>query len=101
VVLEHVTRTAPDQAPDWAAPSSGGGCYRVVITGEPQLTCELSHHGEHGDHNDSGMIMTAQRLVNAIPAVVGAPAGLVTALDLPLVTGRGLVTTSKRKVELP
>jgi 4-hydroxy-tetrahydrodipicolinate reductase len=45
--------------------------------------------------------MTAQRLVNAIPAVVGAPAGLVTALDLPLVTGRGLVTTSKRKVELP
>ena len=101
VVLEHVTRTAPDQAPDWPTPSSGGGCYRVVVTGEPQLTCELSHHGEHGDHNDSGMIMTAQRLVNAIPAVVGAPPGLVTALDLPLVTGRGLVATGNRKVELP
>ena len=30
------------------------------------------------------------RLVNAVPAVVEAPPGLVTALDLPLVTGRGL-----------
>jgi 4-hydroxy-tetrahydrodipicolinate reductase len=31
------------------------------------------------------------RLVNAVPAVVTAPPGLLTALDLPLVTGRGLV----------
>jgi 4-hydroxy-tetrahydrodipicolinate reductase len=29
--------------------------------------------------------------VNAISAVVDAPPGLRTALDLPLVTGRGLV----------
>jgi 4-hydroxy-tetrahydrodipicolinate reductase len=33
------------------------------------------------------------RLVNAVPAVIAAPPGLVTALDLPLVTGRGLVAT--------
>jgi 4-hydroxy-tetrahydrodipicolinate reductase len=31
------------------------------------------------------------RLVNAIPAVVAAPAGLLTALDLPPITGKGLV----------
>jgi 4-hydroxy-tetrahydrodipicolinate reductase len=31
------------------------------------------------------------RLVNAIPAVVAARPGLVTALDLPPITGRGLV----------
>jgi 4-hydroxy-tetrahydrodipicolinate reductase len=31
------------------------------------------------------------RLVNAVPAVIAAAPGLVTALDLPLVTGRGLV----------
>jgi 4-hydroxy-tetrahydrodipicolinate reductase len=30
--------------------------------------------------------------VNAVPAVVDAEGGLVTALDLPLVTGRGLVS---------
>jgi 2,4-diaminopentanoate dehydrogenase len=34
---------------------------------------------------------TAMRLVNAIPAVVDGPPGLLTALDLPLITGRGLV----------
>jgi 4-hydroxy-tetrahydrodipicolinate reductase len=92
VVLEHVTRTAPDQVPEWPAPPEGGGCYRVIITGEPYLQCDLVHHGERGDHNVSGMIVTAQRLVTATPAVVDAPGGLVTALDLPLVTGRGLVT---------
>jgi 4-hydroxy-tetrahydrodipicolinate reductase len=92
VVLDHVTRTAPDQVPEWPTPTTGDGCYRVVITGEPFLQCDLVHHGEHGDHNVSGMITTAQRIVNAVPAVVAAPGGLVTALDLPLVTGKGLVS---------
>ena len=32
------------------------------------------------------------RLVNAVEAVVAAPPGLLTALDLPLITGRGLVS---------
>jgi 4-hydroxy-tetrahydrodipicolinate reductase len=54
------------------------------------MTLELAHHGEHGDHNVSGMIVTAQRLVNAVPAVVAAEPGLVSPLDLPLVVGRGL-----------
>ena len=34
------------------------------------------------------------RLVNAVPAVVAAKPGLVTALDLPLITGKGLVRTN-------
>jgi len=92
VVLEHVTRTHPDQVPEWPTPLQGDGCYRVVVTGEPTMQLELTHHGEHGDHNVSGMIVTAQRLVNAVPAVCDAAPGLVTALDLPLVTGRGLVS---------
>lgn len=92
VVLEHYTRTAPDQVPEWPTPPEGDGCYRVVIKGEPFMQCDFTHHGEHGDHNVSGMIVTAQRIVNAVPAVVASPGGLVTALDLPLVTGRGLVS---------
>ncbi|MCW2794292.1 MAG: dihydrodipicolinate reductase [Nocardioides sp.] len=96
VVLDHVTRTAEDQAPDWPTPAEGGGGYRVVVTGEPMMQLDLTHHGEHGDHNVSGMITTAQRLVNALPHVVAAEGGLVTALDLPLVTGRGLVSTTGR-----
>jgi 2,4-diaminopentanoate dehydrogenase len=91
VVLEHVTRTHPDQMPEWPQPPEGGGCYRVEVTGEPHLVLDLVHHGEHGDHNVSGMITTAMRLVNAVEAVVAAPPGLVTAADLPLITGRGLV----------
>jgi hypothetical protein len=34
------------------------------------------------------------RVVNAIPAVVAAPPGIRTTLDLPLVSGRGLYQPS-------
>jgi hypothetical protein len=36
------------------------------------------------------LVATAMRVVNAIPAVVHAPPGIVTTLDLPLITGKGL-----------
>ena len=91
IVLEHVTRTHVDQMPEWPQPPEGGGCYRVEIEGEPTMRIDLTHHGEHGDHNTSGMIVTAMRLVNAVHAVCDAPPGLVLAKDLPPVTGRGLV----------
>jgi 4-hydroxy-tetrahydrodipicolinate reductase len=90
VVLEHVTRLRPDLGPDWPQPA-GRGCYRVVITGEPIYTLDLQLLGTDGDHNTAGLKATAMRLVNAVPAVVEAPPGLLTALDLPLVTGQGLV----------
>jgi 4-hydroxy-tetrahydrodipicolinate reductase len=92
IVLEHITRTDPAQVPEWETPPAGSdGCYRIRITGEPMMQVDFTHHGEHGDHNVSGMITTAQRLINALPAVVAAEPGLVRAVDLPLVTGRGLV----------
>ncbi len=90
VVLEHVTRNHPDQAPDWPTPPEGGGCYRVEIEGQPRMQVDFTHRGEGGDHNDSGMITTAMRLVHATPHVVAAEPGLVTALDLMHVTGRGV-----------
>lgn len=92
VVLEHITRTDPEQVPEWEKPPPGAdGCYRIKITGEPMMNVDFTHHGEHGDHNVSGMITTAQRIINALPAVVAAKPGIVRAIDLPLVTGRGLV----------
>jgi hypothetical protein len=91
ITLEHVTRTDAESDPDWPRPLEGDGCYRVEITGEPAMKLEFTHHGENGDHNVSGMIVTAQRLINAIPAVVAAEPGLISPLDLGLVTGRGLV----------
>jgi 2,4-diaminopentanoate dehydrogenase len=91
VVLEHVTRNHRDLAPDWPKPLEGDGIYRVEVKGEPYMKLDFVHHGEHGDHNDSGMMVTAMRLVNSVAAVCNAKPGLVTAIDLPLVTGRGLV----------
>jgi 2,4-diaminopentanoate dehydrogenase len=93
IILEHVTRTHPEQGPDWPQPPEGDGCYRAEIHGEPYLKLDFTHHGENGDHNVSGMITTAMRIVNSVEAVCNAKPGLVTALDLPLVTGRGLVST--------
>ncbi|AUI60529.1 diacylglycerol kinase [Amycolatopsis sp. BJA-103] len=90
-VLEHITRLRGDLGPDWPQPS-GQGCYRVQVTGEPNYVLDLRLVGTDGDHNTAGLKATAMRLVNAIPAVVAAPPGLLTALDLPLVTGRGLVS---------
>ncbi len=91
IVLEHVTRLHDDLAPDWPQPA-GHGCYRVQLTGEPNYTLDLQLLGSDGDHNTAGLKATAMRLVNAVPAVIGAPPGLLTALDLPPVTGRGLVS---------
>ena len=39
-----------------------------------------------GDHNHAAIAGAAGRIVNAIPAVVAAPPGIRTTLDLPLVS---------------
>jgi 2,4-diaminopentanoate dehydrogenase len=92
IVLEHVTRLRDDLGAGWPQPA-GHGCYRVQISGEPNYTLDLQLMGSDGDHNTAGLKATAMRLVNAVPAVVAAEPGLVTALDLALITGRGLVVT--------
>jgi hypothetical protein len=90
VVLEHVTRLLDEIAPEWPQPHGKGG-YRVVVRGEPNYQLDMHMLGTDGDHNTAGLKATAMRLVNAVPAVVEAKPGLVSVLDLPLVTGRGLV----------
>src|SRR5271156_991304 len=90
VVLEHVTRLREDLCPDWPQPAQPGGSYRIEITGEPSYGVDVCLSSPNGDHNHAGLVATAMRVVNAIPAVVAAPPGIRTTLDLPLVTGRGL-----------
>jgi 4-hydroxy-tetrahydrodipicolinate reductase len=88
LVCEHVTRMHDDLAPEW--PQSSGG-YEIRIEGVPRMVCRLEMEDERGDHAIGGLVLTATRLVNAIPAVCAAPPGPLSALDLPLVTGRGLL----------
>lgn len=90
VVLEHVTRLREDLCPEWPQPAQPGGSYRIEITGEPSYAVDVCLGSRVGDHNHAGLVATAMRVVNAIPAVVAAPPGIVTTLDLPLVPGRGL-----------
>ncbi len=88
LVVEHVTRMHDDLAPDW--PRSDGG-YEVIVEGVPRMVCKLDMEDEHGVHAVGGVVLTATRLVNAIPAVVAAQPRPLTPLDLPLITGRGLM----------
>lgn len=87
IVVEHITRLDDDLAPEWPR---GNGSYRVIVTGFPKIRCELEFEDAKGDHAVGGVILTATRIVNAIPAVCQAAPGLLSILDLPLVTGAGL-----------
>jgi 4-hydroxy-tetrahydrodipicolinate reductase len=90
IVVEHVTRLRGDIAPDWPQPT-GQGCYRIIIEGSPNMQCDLQLVGEDGDENTAGLIATAMRVLNAVPAVCAAERGVISTLDLPLVTPRHLV----------
>ena len=91
IVVEHITRVREDLRPDWAQPAQPGGSYRVEITGEPSYVVDICPTSSRGDHNYAAILAAAGRIVNAIPDVIAAPAGIRTTLDLPLGTGKGLV----------
>ncbi|WP_029113924.1 diacylglycerol kinase [Mycobacterium sp. URHB0044] len=92
IVVEHITRLRADLRPDWAQPAQPGGSYRVEITGEPSYVVDICPTSRNGDHNYAAILAAAGRIVNAIPDVLAAAPGIRTTLDLPLVTGRGVVT---------
>jgi 2,4-diaminopentanoate dehydrogenase len=86
IVIDHVSRLHDDVGPEWPSPPGKGG-YRVLIQGSPKVTCEVKMEGDGGDENSAGLIVTAMRCLNAVPAVCEARPGLLSALDLPLVVG--------------
>jgi hypothetical protein len=86
IVIEHVNRMAPDLAPDWPT-ATRDGTYRIVIDGEPNLTCELQV-GTPSTFSIEGMLATTMRVVNAIPFVCAAMPGIVTSTMLPLTLPR-------------
>lgn len=91
IVVEHITRLRGDLRPDWAQPAQEGGSYRVEITGEPSYVMDVCPTSRNGDHNYAAILAAAGRIVNAIPDVVAAAPGIRTTLDMPLVTGKGVV----------
>jgi hypothetical protein len=83
IVVEHIIRMARDVAPDWPT-SEFDATYRVDIDGEPDIHCAMNVGAAEGHAaGRAAMAATAMRVVNAIPYVVDAPAGLLSSLDLP------------------
>jgi hypothetical protein len=71
------------ETPDW--PLLWG--YLIEVAGEPNLRLKLNFTFDDLEHIDIG-VTTAMPVVNAIAAVCAAPPGVLSPLDLPLVTGR-------------
>ncbi len=90
IVVEHTNRITTAAAPDWPRPKiEENDAYRVTVEGSPNIVQETAFRGAGGDANAGGCLSTGMRAVHAIPAVVAAPPGLLSALDLPLIPGHG------------
>lgn len=88
IVVKHIIRMARDVAPDWLS-SDCDATYRVDIEGDPDIHCSMTLGEAEGHGAGRGaMAATAMRVVNAIPYVVDAPAGLLSSLDLPITLPR-------------
>lgn len=88
LTVEHVTRLGADQAPEW--PQGRG--WKVTVEGTPSMVLEakISTHGE--DEANQGCLATAMHAVHAIAPVCAAAPGIRTFLDLPMITGRHVLT---------
>ena len=97
ITIEHVNRLASDLGPEWG---EGGESpvYRIRIEGEPDIACDMTASlrdpkafGSNMDAGAGAMVSTAMRVVNAIPYVIEARPGLLTALDMPLTLPRNVL----------
>ncbi|MFD4183252.1 dihydrodipicolinate reductase [Rhodococcus sp. NPDC058514] len=93
IVIEHVNRITNDAATHWPrATSVDNDVYRVIIKGSPNITQETVFRGELDDDPiTGGCLATGMRAINAIPFLSDAKPGLLSALDLPLIAGRGTI----------
>ena len=90
IVVEHVTRIAPDVAPDWPSPAAGGaGSHRVVLEGRPRIEVTVEAEDEGGNRAAGGNATAVNRLVAAVPWLREAAPGVYDALDVPLAPAVG------------
>ena len=94
VELKFCWRKGGTLEPDWRVEHG----YIVEVAGRPSVHTKLQifppedfEATSFADYMVLGMIMTSLPAINAIPAVVAAPPGIATYLDLPLPTPSGWV----------
>jgi 2,4-diaminopentanoate dehydrogenase len=94
IVVEHVIRMARDVAPHWPT-SDCDATYRVDVEGDPDIHCAMTMGAAAGHGaGHAAMAATAMRVVNAIPYVIEAPAGLLSSLDIPMTLPRHVFDSS-------
>jgi hypothetical protein len=84
LTVEHITRLAPDVAPEWPR----GRGWKVTVEGRPSMVLEAKIAVDGEDENDQGCLGTAMHAVHAIAPLCAAPPGIKTFLDLPTIVGR-------------
>ena len=88
IIIEHIIRMARDVAPEWLS-SEHDATYRVDIEGDPDIHCAMTlGEAEGRGAGRAAMKASAMRVVNAVPYVVEAGAGLLSSLDLPITLPR-------------
>lgn len=83
IIIEHVNRMDKDIAPHWPK-GPRDGTYRLVVEGDPNMSCEFFPGKNEITAGYEGMVITCMRAVNAIPYVVEAEAGVLDSMTLPL-----------------
>jgi hypothetical protein len=77
--------------PAWTF-GAAGERYEMEVRGNPDFTVTIKgfqpESVEEGLKSNPGVVATAAHCVNSIPAVCAAEPGIVTYLDLPLISGR-------------
>jgi hypothetical protein len=86
VALEHVNFLSEEMPAHWQRGKLGKDTvYYVEVKGRPTTRCEIALNFEDGEEH--GLIATAMRAVNGIPATVAASAGLLGPHEVPAVSG--------------
>jgi 4-hydroxy-tetrahydrodipicolinate reductase len=99
IIIDHIHRLYPDAAPEWPRPRiDETHANRVEIIGRPNILQEtVLSDADTGDGNGGGCLATGMRVFNAIPAVCAAAPGILSALDLPVIPGRGVIRADSLK----
>ena len=86
IIQECVYRASPHVVPEWG-PAHG---VHLRIEGRPGVDVRIGH-----EVLARGVVATAAHAVHSVPAVVAAPPGIRTLLDLPLITARHSMRTRR------
>lgn len=77
ITLEHVDTMLPnftEAGTQWSRPNYPKSSYRIEVHGDPDYAVELQAHNT---------MFNSTPVINCIPALVAAPPGLLTPIDIP------------------